>query len=40
MKRFEVKPSPVMAGEKERQGHTSQGSELSQLQFRDLSLPT
>jgi hypothetical protein len=40
MKRFETKPSLVMAGEKERQEITSQGSELTQLDFRDLSLPT
>jgi hypothetical protein len=40
MKRFEEKPRLVMAGEKERHALTSQGSELPQLQFRDLSLPT
>jgi hypothetical protein len=40
MKRLEVKPSLVMAGEKERHEITSQDSELSQLQFRDLSLPS
>jgi hypothetical protein len=39
MKRFEVKPSLVMAGEKERHALTSHGSELPQLQFCDLSLP-
>jgi hypothetical protein len=39
MKRFDVKPKVLMAGEKERQGIASQGSELPQLQFRDLSLP-
>jgi hypothetical protein len=40
MKRFDVKPNVLMAGEKERYALTSQGSELPQLQFRDLSLPT
>jgi hypothetical protein len=39
MKRFEIKPSVVMASEKERRRITSQGPELPQLQFRDLSLP-
>jgi hypothetical protein len=39
MKRLEVKPALVMAGEKERYVFTSQGSELPELQFRDLSLP-
>jgi hypothetical protein len=39
MKRFEVKPSPVMAGEKDTDWLTSQGSELPQLDFHDLSLP-
>jgi hypothetical protein len=40
IKRLEVKPSLVMAGEKEKHTLTSQGSELLQLQFRDLSLPS
>jgi hypothetical protein len=40
MKRFDVKPSLVMAGEKERLALNSQVSELPQLQFRDLSLLT
>jgi hypothetical protein len=40
MKRFDAKPSLVMAGEKENHEIISQGSELPQLQFRDLSLPT
>lgn len=40
MKRFEVKPNVLMAGEKERHVRTSQGSEFPQLQFSDLSLPT
>lgn len=39
MKRFDAKPSLVMAGEKERNGFTSHVSEMPQLQFRDLSLP-
>jgi hypothetical protein len=40
IKRLEVKPSLMMDGEKEKHALTSQGSELPQLQFRDLSLPT
>ena len=40
IKRFDAKPSLVMAGEKERHGFISQGFDLPQLQFRDLSLPT
>lgn len=40
IKRLEVKPSLVMAGEKEKHALTSQGSELPQLHFRDLSLPS
>jgi hypothetical protein len=39
MKRFEVKPSLVMAGEKEKNDIAPQGSELPELHFRDLSLP-
>jgi hypothetical protein len=39
MKRFEVKPNLVIAGEKGRHEITSQGSEMPQLQFRDFSLP-
>lgn len=39
MKRFEMKPNLVRAGEKEMYDTISQGSELPQLQFRDLSLP-
>lgn len=39
IKRFEEKPRLVMAGEKEKHALTSQGYELPQLQFRDLSLP-
>lgn len=40
MKRFDVKPNLERAGEKESHALTSEGSELPQLQFRDLSLPT
>jgi hypothetical protein len=40
MKRFDEKPSLVMAGEKERHEITSLGAELPQLQFCDLTLPT
>jgi hypothetical protein len=40
IKRFDVKPKVLMASEKERRALTSQGCELPQLQFRDLSLPT
>jgi len=40
MKRFDVKPNVMIAGERERHVLPSQGSELPQLQFRDLSLPT
>ncbi|MBL0741359.1 hypothetical protein [Chryseolinea lacunae] len=40
IKRFEEKPRLVTAGEKERHALTPQGSELPQLQLRDLSLPT
>jgi hypothetical protein len=39
MKRFDVKPNLVMAGEKETHGLTSQGFELPQLDLRELSLP-
>lgn len=39
MKRFEMNPNLVRAGEKETYDIISQGSELPQLPFRDLSLP-
>lgn len=39
IKRFDVKPSLVMAGEKEGHEVASQGLELPQLDSRDLSLP-
>jgi hypothetical protein len=39
MKRFDVKPKVLMTGEEERHALASRGSELPQLQFRDLSLP-
>jgi hypothetical protein len=39
MNRFEVKPNLLRAGEKERHEIPSQGSELPQIDFRDLSLP-
>jgi hypothetical protein len=39
MKRFDAKPSLVMAGEKERHGMVSLGVEVPQLDIRDLSLP-
>jgi hypothetical protein len=39
MKRFEVTPYPVMAGEKERHALASLVNEGPQLQFQDLSLP-
>jgi hypothetical protein len=39
MKRFDAKPSLVMAGEKEKHETAPQRSELPELQLRDLSLP-
>lgn len=39
MKRFLVKPILLSAGEKERHEITLKGTELPQIDFRDLSLP-